>query len=76
MPVMDFGFDAADPNNWDLVKGFSALRMYEREVENSFETARLDFNFEIVPTLSVDFGASVRKYEFETRLFQRLTAET
>lgn len=76
MPMVDFGFDVADPNSWDVVKGFSALRMYQREVENSFETARLDFNFEIVPRLSVDFGASVRTYEFQTRQFQRLTGET
>ncbi|MBM0106870.1 TonB-dependent receptor [Steroidobacter sp. S1-65] len=76
MPVYDFGFDAADPSNWDVVKGFSALRMYQREVKNSFETARLDFNFEVTPDVSVDVGASLRTYEFETRQLQRLTTET
>ncbi|WP_129644453.1 TonB-dependent receptor [Peristeroidobacter agariperforans] len=76
MPVIQFGFDAADPNNWDLVKGFSALRMYQREVENTFETARLDFKLGITDSFSLDFGASVRTYEFETQQFQRLTTET
>ncbi|GFE83806.1 hypothetical protein GCM10011487_58060 [Steroidobacter agaridevorans] len=76
MPVIQFGFDAADPNNWDVVKGFSALRMYQREVENTFETARLDFKLGITDSFSLDFGASVRTYEFETRQFQRLTTET
>lgn len=76
MPVIDFGFDPANPNNWDVVKGFSALRHYQREVSNSYETGRLDFNFEIRDSLSVDFGASARTYEFETRQLQRLTGET
>ncbi|MFC4308766.1 TonB-dependent receptor [Steroidobacter flavus] len=76
MPVMQFGFDAADPNNWDVVKGFSALRMYQRDVKNTFETARLDFKLGLTDVFSLDFGASVRTYEFETRQLQRLTTET
>jgi iron complex outermembrane recepter protein len=76
MPVLNVGFDAADPNNWDLVKGFSALRNFRREVENSFETARLDFNFYLTRAMHVDFGASVRTYEFNTRQMQRLTGDT
>lgn len=76
MPSIQFGFDAADPNSWDVVKGFSALRMFQRDVENTFETARLDFKLGITDALSLDFGASVRTYEFKTRQLQRLTTET
>lgn len=76
MPVLDFGFDVADPANWDVVKGFSALRHFDREVKNTFETGRLDFNFEINDRLSLDFGSSLRTYEFSTRELRRLTGET
>lgn len=76
MPAMSFGFDLADPNNWDVVKGFSALRHYQRDVKNAYETGRLDFNFVIRDSLSVDIGASVRTYDFETLQLQRLTGET
>lgn len=76
MPVINFGFDTADPNNWDIIKGFSALRHFQRNVTNEYETARADVNFELTNTLSFDAGVSTRTYEFATRQLQRLTGDT
>jgi iron complex outermembrane receptor protein len=76
MPLLDFGFDVANPANWDIVKGFSALRHFRREVVNSYETGRFDFNLAFNERFSVDFGASLRTYEFTTRELRRLTGET
>ncbi|HKE93612.1 MAG TPA: TonB-dependent receptor, partial [Povalibacter sp.] len=76
MPMIDFGFDVANADNWDIVKGFSALRHYERQVKNTFETGRLDFNVAFNEHVNVDVGASVRTYEFQTKQYQRLSGET
>ena len=42
MPIIDFGFDAANPANWGIVKGFSAMRNYRRIVENTYDGGRID----------------------------------
>jgi iron complex outermembrane recepter protein len=76
MPLMQFGFDTADPGAWDIVKGFSALRNFRRTVTNEFETGRLNFTVAFTDDLGIQFGASARKFEFETSQAQRLTGDT
>ena len=34
MPIIDFGFDAANPANWEVVKGFSGIRHYQPSARN------------------------------------------
>jgi hypothetical protein len=39
MPFIDFGFDVADPNNWDFVKGYSALRAFRTDAPETIAFA-------------------------------------
>ena len=71
MPVMDFGFDAADPDSWDTVKGFSAIRNYQRYVTNTYESFKADFDWQANDEFNVAFGGTVRDYRFETEQFER-----
>lgn len=71
MPVIDFGFDAADPANWQTVKGFSAIRHFQRSVRNTYRQARVDFDWEANSQFSIGFGANIRRYSFDTQLFER-----
>jgi len=71
MPVIDFGFDAADPTNWATVKGFSAIRHYQRFVENKYRTIRGDFDWELTDQINLAFGATRRRYDFQTEQFER-----
>jgi TonB-dependent receptor len=71
MPVIDFGFDAADPNNWEVVKGFSGIRHYQREVENTYKQAKIDFDWGIIDEFNLGFGANYREFGFETELWER-----
>jgi len=73
MPVIDFGFNAADPNNWQVVKGFSAIRHYERVVRNTFRTAKTDFDWKISDQFNLGFGAAYRQFDFFTDLLERNT---
>jgi len=73
MPVFDLGFNAADPASWGIVKGFSAMRLFKRLVENTYDGGRLDFTLDINDKLNLGFGYSDRQYSFKTQQRQRNT---
>jgi TonB-dependent receptor len=73
MPLFDLGFNAADPTNWGIVKGFSAMRHYERLVENTYDGGRIDFKLEINDKVNLGFGYNARAYTFNTSLLERNT---
>ena len=75
-PTMNFGFDAADPTKWDVVKGFSTLRNYRRYVENTYKGGRLDFAWDANDALTIKFGGSQRSFGFNTSQFERLVPDT
>ncbi len=71
MPVFNLGFNAADPANWGMVKGFSAIRHFQRFVTNKYAGAKADFGYELNENLSLKFGVTSRKYDFQTNLLER-----
>ena len=71
MPVIDLGFDAADPANWDTVKGFSAIRHFKRFVTNKYRTVRADFDWQATDQFNFAFGGTRRRYDFATEQFER-----
>jgi iron complex outermembrane receptor protein len=75
MPIINYGFDLADPNNWSLVKGFSAIRHFMRETDNEYQGGHLNFDLKVNDTFAVEFGATRRQYKFKTNQGQRLTNE-
>jgi TonB-dependent receptor len=76
MPLLNLGFDAANPASWDFVKNYSALRHFQRTTRNTYEGGRLDFAWRWRDDLTLKFGGGIRKYEFSTTQFQRLVGET
>jgi TonB-dependent receptor len=71
MPVFDFGFDAANPANWETVKGFSAIRNYKRFVTNTYEGFKADFDWQVNDQFAIAFGGTRRKFGFSTAQFER-----
>ncbi|AQR75993.1 TonB-dependent receptor [Sphingomonas sp. LM7] len=71
MPKIDFGFDAANPANWEVVKGFSGIRHYQRFVKNTYKQAKIDFDWQANEEFNLGFGANIRKYAFETSFYER-----
>ena len=71
MPVIDFGFDAADPANWEVVKGFSGIRHYQRFVKNTYSGGKIDFDWEVNEEFSIGFGLNIRQFTFDTSYFER-----
>lgn len=71
MPSMQFGFDVANPNNWSMVKNFSALRHYEYYVDNKYRTVLADFQYDINDMFTARAGVNMRIYDFDTAYYQR-----
>ncbi|KQY27492.1 TonB-dependent receptor [Caulobacter sp. Root1455] len=71
MPRFDAGFNAADPNKWGIIKGFSGMRNYKRTTENTYKGLKADFTYELDDNWSVQFGGTGRKFEFTTNQFER-----
>jgi len=73
MPVLDLGFDAADPANWDTVKGFSAIRRYTRTTTNTYEAGKLDLAWDVNEIYTIKAGLTQRKYSFTTDQYERVS---
>lgn len=75
MPLIDFGFDAADPNNWDTIKGFSVLRVQARRTKNDFKNGRFDLDWRAFDEDHIKVGFSRREFGFETQELRRISQE-
>jgi iron complex outermembrane recepter protein len=71
MPSVSYGFDVADPNNWSIVKGYSVLRHFERETDNRYSGGHLNFKWQMVDALAMEFGWTRRDYKFSANEFRR-----
>jgi TonB-dependent receptor len=71
MPIIDFGFDVANPANWETVKGFSGIRNYQRFVKNTYKQGKIDFDWRVNEQFNIGFGGNYREYEFVTSYFER-----
>ena len=63
-----------NPANWDFVKNYSVLRHFERIVDNTYDGIRVDFRYDMSNALKLKFGATARKYGFDTVTYQRASA--
>lgn len=66
MPVFSPGFNVADPNNWQLVKGLSTIRYFNVYVNNDYKVARLNFHYDISKALTFRFGGTWKRFGFAT----------
>jgi iron complex outermembrane recepter protein len=71
MPVYNVGFDATDPTKWDMVKGFSGIRYYKRNVTNKYRQLKGDLKWDVNDQFKLSLGANWRKYTFSTNFFER-----
>ncbi|MDC7677207.1 TonB-dependent receptor domain-containing protein [Asticcacaulis machinosus] len=71
LPVFDPGFDAANPANWGIVKGLSAMRHYRSVTENEYAGWKADFSYDLTEHLTFKFGATQRKFDFFTQNWTR-----
>lgn len=75
MPILNFGFDAANPNNWDTIKGLSVLRIQARNTKNTFKNLRADFDWRAFGDDHIKWGGSFREFGFDTTELRRASNE-
>ncbi|WP_343699402.1 TonB-dependent receptor [Caulobacter sp.] len=76
MPILNVGFNAADPNNWEYIKGHSSIRNFQRIIKNTYEGGRIDLTWEIHPDYKIKAGFTRRTYTFSNQQFQRTLNDT
>ncbi len=71
MPKFDPGFNAADPNKWGIVKGFSAMRNYERNTVNDYKGGKIDLSYQLDDHWTIKAGITHREFGFSTDQYER-----
>lgn len=74
MPIFNPGFDAANPNNWSLVKGLSTIRAFNNTVDNEFRLGRLNLNYELSDVFNLQFGGTYKQFQYSETQARRATA--
>ncbi len=64
VPEIDPGFDVANPANWSIVKGYSAMRHFQSTSDNDYRSWKVDANWEATDNLTFKAGFTQRKFEF------------
>ncbi|MDR6842790.1 TonB-dependent receptor [Pseudoxanthomonas sacheonensis] len=66
-PVIDYGIDPTDGTGWTLAE----IRIRPQWVKNDFDTAQLDFNWNISPSFRLKGGVQAKDYKFATKEWRR-----
>ncbi|MBD9370870.1 TonB-dependent receptor [Xanthomonas sp. XNM01] len=66
-PVLNYGIDPTNPAGWTLAE----IRIRPQYVKNDFDTAQLDFNWNISPGFRLKGGVLAKDYAFQTREWRR-----
>jgi iron complex outermembrane recepter protein len=66
-PVLNYGIDPTDGTGWTLAE----IRLRPQYVTNEFDTAQLDFNWNISPGFRLKGGVQSKDYSFATRELRR-----
>ncbi len=76
MPAINLGFDPADPASWSMRNGVSDIRIRPQFVDNSYRTGKLLGEWDVTEGFTVELGGEYRRFNFSSRAFRRLVAET
>ncbi|MFT4053452.1 MAG: TonB-dependent receptor [Novosphingobium sp.] len=76
MPVLNVGFDAANPDNWEYIKGHSSIRHFRRIIKNTYDGGRFDVTWKAVKDFTVKAGFTRRVYTFSNSQMQRTISDS
>jgi len=67
MPILNYGIDPNNPNGWELAE----IRLRPQYVDNDFDTAEVNFNWNISPGFRLKGGLQAKDYSFSTLELRR-----
>lgn len=74
-PVINYGFDVTDPNQWVFANGQSEIRLRPNTTANEFTTERADLSYVFNDHITLSGGYDYKAYKFLTSE-ERRTSET
>lgn len=73
-PILNYGFDATNPNNWQFLNGYDQIREYTNKVTNRLHTVKGDLKWEVNDQFTVKFGGAYKRFNFISRRQQRIAS--
>lgn len=78
LPQFTYGFDVTDPASWvysssTALGDASLIRLRPNKTLNTYETLRVDFDYEINDTFTLRFGGSTKEFGFDVQEWRRAT---
>lgn len=74
-PYLNYGFDAANPANWNFTNGYDNIRMFRSSVDNRFKTAKLDLSYELNDQVTFKTGIAYKEFKFISKREQRIASQ-
>ena len=74
-PIINYGFDVADPAQWQFANGLSEIRLRPNTTDNMFTDQRADLSYVFSDHITLSGGLEFKDYKFDTTE-QRRTSET
>ncbi|HSX58724.1 MAG TPA: TonB-dependent receptor [Tahibacter sp.] len=66
LPLIDYGFDVADPNNWTFANGLSEIRLRPNATSNLYTNQQLNFAWDAASAFTLKGGVDFKAYKFST----------
>jgi len=66
-PILNYGIDPTNPNGWELAE----IRLRPQYVDNDFDTAEVNFNWNLSPGFRLKGGVLAKDYTFSTLELRR-----
>ena len=74
LPTFDYGFDVTDPANWSFSSATaSEIRIRPLGVDNTFQVAKVDLNWQPTDTVGIKFGVDYKDYDFVSYELRRVS---
>ena len=68
LPLIDYGFDVTDPNNFNFGGPRTEIRIRPSSVRNVFKNAQLSATWKANDNVSLVFGGSIKRFEYTSRM--------
>jgi TonB-dependent receptor len=75
-PVINWGFDIADPASWSMTNGTSDIRIRPQSADNKFRSFKAIGEWDVAENLTFELGGEYRRFNYSGGEQRRLVAET
>ena len=76
VPVITYGFDVTDPEQYTFDSGSSIIRARKFFVKNQYKTAQLNSTIDVADGFRLRFGGEYKRFNFDSSRYERNVSET